>query len=77
MTTMLDEAFAKVRELPDDEQALAARLLFAVARRRSYRSQLSPHQVEEVERLDADLSSGREAFMSDAEIATLRHDFGL
>jgi hypothetical protein len=77
MTTLLDDAIAKVRKLPEADQDLAAEMLLAVVERRGRnRTRLTPEQLAEVERLEADLASGKEDFMTDEELAALRQQFG-
>ena len=75
MTTLLDEAITQIRELPDDEQDLAAKMLFSVVSRRSYRTGLTQEQLEDLDRLLADLASGKESYLAEEELAELRVEF--
>ena len=50
MTDRLEEAIAKVRNLPPDRQDEAAELLLSVVEESTDKLRLTPHQVAEVER---------------------------
>ncbi len=76
MTKLLEEAIAKVRELPDDQQDAAADALFAHISGDAGRYQLTPEQVVEVIRIQGDLREGRTRLATDDELAALRKKAG-
>ena len=77
MTKLLEEAIAKVRELPDDRQDAAADALFAHISGDDGRYRLTPEQVAEVIRIQKDLREGRTRLATDDELAALRKKCGL
>jgi hypothetical protein len=77
MTRLLEEAIAKVRELPDDQQDAAADALFAHISGDAGRYRLTPEQVAEVIRIQEDLREGKTRLATDDELATLRKKSGL
>ncbi len=77
MTTLLDQAVAKVRELPVEEQNRAAETLLALAElaQRGAVYKLTP---EELEAIDEGLAQAdRGEFASDEQIAAVWKKFGL
>jgi hypothetical protein len=68
MTKLLEEAIAKVRELPEEEQDAAAEALFVHMAGTGYRCRLAVEQVEEVKRRQRDFRDGIERNATDEEI---------
>jgi hypothetical protein len=77
MTKLLEQAIAKVRQLPEDAQDAAADALFAHIAGDSARYQLSSEQIEDVRRIRADLRSGKTRLAADEEVAALWKKCGL
>ena len=76
MTTMLDEAIAKVRELPDEEQDLAAELLMEVVDRSGSTYHLTPDQEEEVRLTQEGLQNGTVRLLTDEEVEEMWRRLG-
>jgi hypothetical protein len=77
MTKLFEEAIAKVRELPEDQQDAAADALFAHISGGAGRYRLTPEQVAEVMRIQKDLREGTTRLATDDELAALRKKCGL
>ena len=77
MTKLLEDAIAKVRQLPDAEQDAAAEALLSVVYKDDPRHRLTPHQIEEVKRIQRDVREGRMSRMNDEEMAALWRKCGL
>jgi hypothetical protein len=77
MTTLLDDAIAKVRELPAEEQDLAAELLLQVVQRNAAGSRLTAEQIEEVREIEEGLANGTERWATDEEVAALWRRVGV
>ena len=77
MTKLLEEAIAKVRELPEDQQDAAADALFAHISGAPGHYRLKSEQVAEVVRIQKDLREGRTRLATDDEVAALRKKCGL
>ena len=77
MTKLLEEAIAKVRELPEDQQDAAADALFAHISGDAGRYRLTPEQVAEVIRIQKDLREGRTRLATDDELAAMLKKSGL
>ncbi|MBV9111973.1 MAG: hypothetical protein JOY67_04035 [Hyphomicrobiales bacterium] len=58
MTELLEEAIARVRQLPPEEQDNAATALFAMMSRRQRDYRLTAEQAEEVRRTREGLANG-------------------
>ena len=73
MTTLLDEAIAELRALPESEQDWAAENIKWIMRERERNAaiQLTPEQEEEVKRTLADLDAGRERFLTEEEVEAM------
>jgi hypothetical protein len=74
---LLDEAIAKVRELPEAQQDLAAEVLLSVVDQEEPTYRLTPEQVREVGRIQEDLRTGRATLASDQQVAALWKKCGL
>ena len=77
MTKLLEQAFAKARELSEDEQDAIADAMFAHLAGDVRRTGLTPEQVTDVMRIREDLRSGRTRLASDEEEAALWKKCGL
>jgi hypothetical protein len=75
MTKLLDEAFAKVRGLSEEDQDYAAALLLDFADRENDSYQLTPEQVAEVELARQQIEDGH--FISDEEMRKRWRHLGL
>ncbi len=74
MTKLLEQAVAKIRALPDEDQDDAAELLFALAARGGEPVQLEEETRSAVQEGQNQARSGQ--FASDAEIAELFKRYG-
>ncbi len=77
MTKLLEQAFAKARELSEDEQNAVADALFAHLAGDVGRTGLTPEQIADVSRIRDDLRSGRTRLATDEETAALWKKCGL
>ena len=77
MTKLLDEAIAKARELPEEEQDTLADALFAHISGNDDRYHLTDEQVEEVKRIQQELRDGKTRLATDEEMAALWRKRGL
>jgi hypothetical protein len=77
VTKLLDEAIARVRELPEAQQDLAAEVLLSVVDQEKPTYRLTPEQVREVRRIQEDLRTGRTTLASDQQVAALWKKCGL
>lgn len=77
MTELLEEATARVRELPPKQQDMAAEAIFAVVERDQPRYRLTPEQIEEVRRTQADLKAGRTRLLTDEEVEAMWRRLGV
>lgn len=68
MTKLLDEAIAKLKALPEEDQADAAAMLDMFVEQRSHHYTLTGEQIAEVERIMQDIRDGRMEFVSEAEM---------
>ncbi len=75
MTKLLDEAIARVRELSESDQEVAAQFLLSFANPDSDRHQLTDEQLAEVELAKQEVREGKIA--TDAEMAEVWRRFGL
>lgn len=75
MTKLLEEAIAKLRELPESDQDVAARFLLGFVNPDTNRYQLTEEQVAEVELAKREVREGKIA--TDAEVADVWRRFGL
>ena len=76
MTKLLDEAIAKARQLPEEEQDVAAEaMLSAIHQAGPYR--LTPEQTAEVQQIREGLRDGSERLATDEEMNALWDEFGL
>jgi hypothetical protein len=73
MTKLLEEAIATVRQLPEQDQDVAAKLLLAFASPEADRYQLSDKQLAEVEIAKREIRAGKIA--TDAEMADVWRRF--
>ena len=76
MTSLLDEAIARVRELPESEQERAADVLMQIADQGS-EPHLTPEQVAKVEATIASLRDGTMTYLTDEEVGAMWKRFGL
>jgi len=77
MTKLLDEAIAKARELPEEEQDRLADTLFAHIADNDDLYHLTDEQVGDAKRVQEDLRDGKTRLATDEEMATLWHNCGL
>lgn len=77
MTKLLDQAFAKVRELPDSDQNAVADALFAHLAGDHRKFGVTAAQIEDVTRIQQDLRAGRSRVATDDEMAALWKKSGL
>ena len=77
MTKLLEQAFAKARELSEQEQDAIADALFAHLAGDDRRFGLSPEQTADVRRIREDLRAGRTRLATDEETAALWKKCGL
>jgi len=77
MTRLLEQAIARVRELPEVDQDAAADALFAHLAGDHRRFGLTAEQIEDVKRIQQDLRDGRARLASDADMAALWSKCGL
>ncbi len=77
MTKLLEQAIAKVRELPESDQDAAADALFAHLAGDHHRFGLTAEQIADVTRIRQDLRDGRSNLASDDEMAALWKKCGL
>jgi hypothetical protein len=75
LTKLLDEAFAKLRGMSDEDQDYAAAMLLRFADREADSYQLTPEQVAEVELARKEAKEG--LFATDEEMRDLWRRFGL
>jgi hypothetical protein len=73
MTKLLEEAIATVRELPDQEQEVAAKFLLGFANPEAHQYQLTDDQVVEVELAKREVREGRIA--TDVQMADVWQRF--
>jgi hypothetical protein len=74
MTKLFEEAIAVVRNLPEDQQDLAAKFLLGFANPEAERYQLSDEQVAEVEAAKREVREGKLA--TEAEMEEVWRRFG-
>lgn len=77
MTKLLEEAIAKARDLPEEEQDVAAEAMLSAIHQAEPGCQLTPEQVAKVERIRDGLRNGTERFATDEEVQALWTEFGL
>src|SRR3954453_1398189 len=77
MTKRFEAAVAQVRELPEAEQDEIAEVLFELLSIDEADYALTPEQVTEVKRRQADLQSGNSRLATDEEMETLWKKCGL
>ena len=77
MTKLLDEAIAKVRELTEEEQDVAAEAILSVIHGDTPGYRLTPEQVAEVRRIREGLRNGNTRLATDEEMKALWAEFGL
>lgn len=77
MTKLFEEAVAKVKKLPDEDQDIAAELLLTLTNAEATTWHLSSEQVEEVKRIQEDLREGRTALITDEEMEAFWKKCGL
>ena len=70
MTRLLEDAIAKARELPDNEQDAMADVLFAHMTGVGVRYKLDDEQVAEVMRIRENLRTGKTTLVPDDEMDT-------
>ena len=75
MTKLLDEAFAKARELTEEEQDYVAAMVLGFADREADSYQLTPEQIAEVELARKEAKEG--LFATDEEMRELWRRFAL
>jgi hypothetical protein len=75
MTKLLDEAFAKARELSEEEQDYVAAMVLEFAGRGDDRYELTPEQLAEVELARQQIEDGH--FISDEEMRKRWRHLGL
>lgn len=73
--TRLDEAIAKLKALPEEDQADAAAMLDLFVEQRSHDYSLTYEQVVEVERIMREIKEGRMEFVSEEEMEELWKKF--
>jgi hypothetical protein len=75
---LLEEAIAVARELPEDEQDVAAdAMLSAIHQEDASNFRLTPEQVAEVQRIRRDLRDSKTHLATDDEMNALWSEFGL
>jgi hypothetical protein len=74
MTKLLEHAIATIRELPEQEQDVAAKFLLGFANPDAQRYQLTDEQVAEVELAKQEVRAGKIA--TDAEMEDVWRRFG-
>ena len=74
MTKLFEEAITVVRDLPEDQQDLAARFLLGFANPDANQYQLGPEQLAEVEAAQREVREGKIA--TDAEMDEVWQRFG-
>jgi hypothetical protein len=74
MTKLLEHAIATIRELPEQEQDVAAKFLLGFANPDAQRYQLTDEQVAEVELAKQEVRAGKIA--TDAEMDDVWRRFG-
>ena len=72
MSKLLEQAIESLRDLPEDEQDMAASALFAYISSDARHYQLTSDQIEAVRRTRNDLKTGKTRLATDAEVAALR-----
>ncbi|MFK8251426.1 hypothetical protein [Ancylobacter terrae] len=77
MSTLLDEAIAKLKALPEDRQADAVALLDMFFAQGEARYVLTPEQVAEVEDTLRELDAGRMKVFSEEEMDEFWRRYGL
>ena len=77
MTKLLDEAIAKARELPEEEQDALADALFAHMTEDAPRYWLTPQQAEEIKRRQSALRDGKAQLATEEEVAAVWKRCGL
>jgi hypothetical protein len=71
MTKLLEEAIAKARTLPEDEQDTVAEVMLSVVDKNWSEYQLTAEQIEQVRRIKLEIQEGRAIFATDQEMAAL------
>jgi hypothetical protein len=71
LTKLLEDAIAKVVEVPDGDQDAAADALFAHLASRDRRYHLAPEHVADVGRIQQDLRDGRARLAADEDVAAI------
>ena len=77
MTELLEQAIAKVRELPESDQDAAADALFAHLAGDPRQFGLTAEQIADVTRIRNDLREGRSRLADDDEMTALWKKCGL
>ena len=77
MTKLLEEAIAKARELPEEEQDVAAEAMLSAIHQAEPGCRLTPEQVAEVERIRQGLRDGTERLATNEEMNATWGEFGL
>lgn len=75
MTDLLEEAIARVRELPVADQEVAAEALLAFADQNDVQPGLTSEQADDVRRIQAGLRDGSIAMATDDEVAEMWRSF--
>jgi hypothetical protein len=75
MTKLLEEAIEQLRDLPAEDQAAAADVLFAYISSDAREYQLQPHQVAEVRHIRRGLRDGSTRLVTDSEVNAVRQKF--
>lgn len=65
--SLVDEAIERLRALPPTDRESAAESLIMIVERYEAPPRLTPEQIEQVKRLEADLDAGRLEVLSDEE----------
>jgi predicted metal-dependent HD superfamily phosphohydrolase len=72
MSKLLEQAIQSLRDLPEDEQDMAASALFAYISSDERHYHLTSDQIEAVRRTRRDLKTGKTRLASDTEVAAVR-----
>ena len=76
MTDLLDHVISRLRERPAAEQDEAAQAILAFLDREEPPCRLTPGQVEDVERIQEELRTGKMRLATDHDVDQLWRSFG-
>ncbi len=74
--TLLEEAIERLRALPEENQESAAAAVLVVVGQHEASYRLTPEQIEEIRRFDAEYDAGRVELLSEEETEAMWRRLG-